>query len=150
MLRMYLIVQTGVVYTYRPVVDKCHVHHGSKDAVFDLVWLVKLLDFLEEGLVEGLGVYAACGLVEVGLVTLLHGSKECELRNCNDSILRHSRGGAGESVCAGVPYHRGPLLRFPRRPFSTMAVSLCVLRLRLPPLTRAGGSFSLSSQSFAF
>lgn len=82
MLRVYLIVQTGVVYTYRPVVDKCYVHHSCENAVFDLIWLIEVLHFLEESLIERLRFEAACRLVEVGLVALFHGSEQRELGDC--------------------------------------------------------------------
>jgi hypothetical protein len=60
MQRLYLSVYTLKVYTYRPVVYECHIHHGSKEAVSDLVRLVKLLDLLEEGFIEDLGFVAVC------------------------------------------------------------------------------------------
>ena len=60
MQRLYLSVYAFKVYTYRPVVYECHVHHGSEQAVLHLIRLVEPLDMLEEGLIEGLGYIAAC------------------------------------------------------------------------------------------
>jgi hypothetical protein len=70
MQRLYLSVYAFKIYTYRPVIYECHVHHGSKKAVLDPVRFVELLNLFEEGLVEGLSFVAASRLVEARLVAL--------------------------------------------------------------------------------
>lgn len=63
---MYLIVQTAIVYTYRPIIYKRYIHHGREQTVLDFVCLIRVLYLLEESLVEFFGTGSACRLVEAG------------------------------------------------------------------------------------
>lgn len=37
---------------YRPIVDKCNLHHGLEDAVLHLFRCISLLDFAEKVMVQ--------------------------------------------------------------------------------------------------
>jgi hypothetical protein len=78
---MYLIVQTTVIYTYRPIVDERNVHHGSKEPILDLLRFVCFLHVIEKSLIELLGFKSTCGLMKARLAALLHGCKERKLRD---------------------------------------------------------------------
>lgn len=78
-MRLYLSVQTCIVYTYRSIIDQRYIHHGRKHTILDFVRSIEILYLLEEGLIEGLGFEAACGLVKIGLVALLYRGKKGEL-----------------------------------------------------------------------
>lgn len=71
-----------VAVTYRAVVNQRNIHHRLKDTVFDLFVIVQLLNFLEEGCVQFLGLVRSSRSMEIRLGTFLRRSQECKLRYC--------------------------------------------------------------------
>lgn len=69
--------------TDRSIIDGSHSHHGLEASILDLVDGVAILQFLQEMVIEPLGILGSCAEAKIRLVLDNLGEKR-ELRHCED------------------------------------------------------------------
>ena len=98
----YRLVYAAEVNTYWSIVDQSYVHHCTEDAVLDTVLAVKGADLAKEAVVKLLPLGRRSRLVEIGLVSLLRGREESELRDWMGRRSRVSIGRWGEKKTLSI------------------------------------------------